>query len=662
MPTALSRRTALIPQVLGAIALLGLGVHARQQPPAQAPPSPQTPVFRAGIDLVQIDVVVLDADGQPVRGLTRDDFTLFDRGIKQDIAAFAAKAHERPPADPFPAPLPLDVADNRSAKSDRLVIIILDDLHFRGRSIEAVRLVRRAVQDLGDSVSLGLVTTSGTFGIEVTEDRAQLLAAIEHFLDRFDPARAEMKPASSDIPGVTIRNRGPTDLASAFAPLNAYRTVEDVARMSGANDGRRKAFIWISAGVPGPEHPDASFVATCLRLQAVGTVAPSPTDFKSMQMCGMYEKLFRSSVAVYSVSPGGPLDGGSSRSLTAIARETGGFSIRASDVDAGMTRLIADLDNYYLLGFYPGEPGRAGYRDIDVVVNRPGVTVRHRAGYHAKGPVPPPRNSDPLGALVAPISANPALHLRVSAIPFFTKGSAMQLLTTLEVDLGELPPATTAGLMRDELQFAVFAVDLKKKKVTQSAGRRVLVDWPSEHRHKPGAERLLVQTVLNVPPGAYQLRASTTSKTPEKSGSVYLQVDVPTREDRPLALSGLLIGSDAASAPRVVESKPLVGLAVPFSPSLDREFTADDVVRIFFQVYRKAPKTRVQGSATLKNPDGIDVAHLPWAIEPMAPATMTLQLPLKGIAPGPYRLVVSATGGEDVAANREVRIRVVGRD
>ena len=74
---------------------------AVQQKPTAPPPGQQPPVFRAGIDLVQIDVVVLDADNQPVRGLTKDDFSLFDRGIKQDIATFAAKSHVRPPADPF---------------------------------------------------------------------------------------------------------------------------------------------------------------------------------------------------------------------------------------------------------------------------------------------------------------------------------------------------------------------------------------------------------------------------------------------------------------------------------------------------------------------------------------------------------------------------------
>jgi VWFA-related protein len=646
---------------IAALLPLAAGAGAQQKPP-QAPP-----VFRAGIDLVQIDVVVLDAQGRPVRGLTKDDFTLLDRGAPQEIATFAAKTHERPAPDPFPAPLPADVADNQGAKSDRLVILILDDLHFRGRTAEAVGLVRRTVEELGDSVSLGLVTTSGTFGVEVTEDRARLLTAVEHFLDRFDPARAKIPQVTVGPPGfappagtpmepgtvINIRYSG-RDLASDYSPLNTLKTVEDVARMAGANDGRRKAFVWISAGIEGTDHGNATFVDTCKNLKPPA----SATDHVSMRTCAMFEKLFRSSVAVYSVSPGGPTYGASGRSLGDITRETGGFSIRASDMDAGMTRLITDLDNYYLLGFYPAEPGRTGYRPIDVRVNRPGLTVRHRAGYHAAGPVPPPRNQSPLGALVAPISPKSDLHLRMSAIPFFTSGSSMQLLTTIEVDLSALPEAAADGLVRDELQFAVFAVDLQKKKVTRSVGRRVVVDWPAEHRATPGAERFLVQTVLTVPPGAYQIRASATSRTPETSGSVYLQVDVPPTGDRPLGLSGVVVGTAAASAPRVVESKPLSGVAVPFSPSLDREFPAGDDLRVFFQVRRKNVRTAVQGAVTLVDPGGAEVARVPWSLESSAPGGVALRLPLAGIAPGPYRLVVSATGGQDVAATREVRIRI----
>jgi hypothetical protein len=42
----------------------------------------------------------------------------------------------------------------------------------------------------------------------------------------------------------------------------------------------------------------------------------------------------------------------------------------------------------------------------------------------------------------------------------------------------------------------------------------------------------------------------------------------------------------------------------------------------------------------------------------MGTGTVALGLSLAGVTPGPYRLIVSGIAGEDVAATREVRIRV----
>ena len=171
------------PWILAAALAAAGSLVGAQQPAPQQP----RPTFRAGVDLVQVDVVVLDADGNPVHGLTKDDFVLIDGNLPQPIATFAELIHDRPPAQVFPPGLPLDVASNQSAKSDRLVMLVLDDLHFRGRTEEAKSLVRQVVSGLEGGASLGLVTTSGMFGVEITEDRERLLLEIDNFLDRFDP-------------------------------------------------------------------------------------------------------------------------------------------------------------------------------------------------------------------------------------------------------------------------------------------------------------------------------------------------------------------------------------------------------------------------------------------------------------------------------------------
>ena len=52
--------------------------------------------FRAGVDLVTVDVVVLIGKGKPVEGLGRDDFTIAEDGRRQDISEFQAVAVSAP--------------------------------------------------------------------------------------------------------------------------------------------------------------------------------------------------------------------------------------------------------------------------------------------------------------------------------------------------------------------------------------------------------------------------------------------------------------------------------------------------------------------------------------------------------------------------------------
>lgn len=295
-----------------------------------------------------------------------------------------------------------------------------------------------------------------------------------------------------------------------------------------------------------------------------------------------------------------------------------------------MTRLITDLDNYYLLGFSPPGPKDSKYHQIEVRVNRPGVTVRHRRGYLFGGPPAPPKNSNPLGALIAPVMPKTDLALRLGAVAFFTTGTDAQVLATLEVDL---PPGAGGRPIADVIEYGIFAADLHKKKVTRSESRRVDVT---------GA-RVQLQAVLTLPPGAYQLRASAMSKARDKSGGV--------------ALGTLRSGPDQ---PGLAHVAPVRGLALPFVPSLDRLFTPADTLRIFFQLRRANAATAVTGTITLVDDAGHEALRTPWALAPLAAATVDVTTPLMGVAPGPYRLVVTASDGQHSAV-QEVAIRVVSR-
>lgn len=50
--------------------------------------SSQVPQFKSGVNLVEVYAAVMDADGRPVSGLTRDDFTVLEDGRPQSVTTF----------------------------------------------------------------------------------------------------------------------------------------------------------------------------------------------------------------------------------------------------------------------------------------------------------------------------------------------------------------------------------------------------------------------------------------------------------------------------------------------------------------------------------------------------------------------------------------------
>ena len=61
--------------------------------------SARQPQFKAGTELVTIDVVATAADGRPVRDLKASDFALLEDGVPRAIAAFQFVDLELPDAE-----------------------------------------------------------------------------------------------------------------------------------------------------------------------------------------------------------------------------------------------------------------------------------------------------------------------------------------------------------------------------------------------------------------------------------------------------------------------------------------------------------------------------------------------------------------------------------
>ena len=104
-----------------ALALPATGKRRAQQ---------STLTLRVTTHLVQVNVIVLDRHGQPVKGLTRDDFKVFDNGKPQKIAIFRVESNQPPARAPkLPSNAFSNYAERAGSAPPSVTVILLDALN-----------------------------------------------------------------------------------------------------------------------------------------------------------------------------------------------------------------------------------------------------------------------------------------------------------------------------------------------------------------------------------------------------------------------------------------------------------------------------------------------------------------------------------------------------
>jgi Ca-activated chloride channel homolog len=299
---------------------------------AQAPP-----VFRAGLDMVNVTVTVRDRHGALVGDLTAPDFVVREDGRIQDVQLFAPAAQPggrlspgAPPSDHDELALTLGMLFDTSES-------MRNDLRLSQES--AIRFL--------DAIP-----------------RARDLVLI--FFDR--DIRIS-RYSSENQQGIFERileteGYGQTALRDAIAVY-----LSRVAETPG-----RKVLVLFSDGDDTTSTVPASEVRRMVRS---------------------------SNVTIYPVAFEGGLRQGSAEEMRAraflsgLAEATGGrvFAPHASRELAAIYQSILDeLGSQYVLGYVSDNPKRDGkYRKLSVEVKRPNVQVRHRPGYVAPTDAAPRR-------------------------------------------------------------------------------------------------------------------------------------------------------------------------------------------------------------------------------------------------------------------------------
>ncbi|MEO5819984.1 MAG: VWA domain-containing protein [Vicinamibacteraceae bacterium] len=681
-------------RVVIALVLACLPFAGAAQEPA-VPPVPQGPILRASVDQVVVDVVVTDADGQAVTGLTAADFEIRERGAAQSVATFSEVSLpvvRRAPGT-LPPP-PGDVRSNVRANDARVYVLVLDDvnvvLHLTPVVQRAAReFVHRYVQ-AGDLVAV--LTTSG-LGVtrqEPTEDVALVDAAIARFAGyggdyvstasrskvaqayatrNADPMTTQRRSTTLMDDGSVADNDDATDEGRQRALLT-LRTLENVATSLAGVSGRRKAIVFFSQGAPIAMR-DGEFLdahsrvlgaaaranATIYALDPNGLDHPTAFDARGLtQPAGSLDPALQHSRDLNAAVNGVVVQRRimAAAMLRTLAEGTGGVaSVDRTNLDPALDRIAADSSHYYLLGYVPADAKREGrYRGIEVRLKRPDLHVSARKGY-VEADDKAKRKTDPKGAVQGPLAemirlpvASAGLSFSVHAVAL--PGASRNVSVVVEV----APDALTFEARGDQ---RVTTVDLAIVPVGPGGQVFPAVDGhanltlPAAEADVIAARGVRMVHRLTLAPGRYQLRVGARETTRQRTGSVIYDLTVPEAKAG-LALSGLILSSTLAGRIPTSERDEAIEQALGGRPpTTSRVFATDDVLSVYAEaIDAGATAARdVEMTTILRDGRGRELLRNPQAganrsVAPGKSFAYAIDLPLKALAPGRYTLRVEA--------------------
>ena len=111
----------------------------KPKPPSQTPASDR-PVFRAGVDVVRLDIRVIDDSGKPVSDLRPDEVEVIDSGTKEPVVLFQHIAPAgRSNSEARQRTIAAEISTNQGAPRGHLYVLVFDQDHLTSGAEQRVR-------------------------------------------------------------------------------------------------------------------------------------------------------------------------------------------------------------------------------------------------------------------------------------------------------------------------------------------------------------------------------------------------------------------------------------------------------------------------------------------------------------------------------------------
>ena len=308
-----------------ALALIALFGALAQEPATQSQQQDKPPVFSVEVPLVNVAFSVRGPSGNLVSGLTKDDFEIYEDGVRQEVRNFSRDQD---------TPLTLGLLIDRSGSQSGL----------EGQNFDtAVAFLRRMLRPQDRALVVG-------FG-----DRLRLLHDFTNRSHDLELAILEAAKIYDSSPRI-----GPAVSRSGGTAANdvVYWTTKDKFESLGG----RKALIMIGDG---------------------------EENSSKLRVAEVTQELQQADVLFYGLNNGGSKKPHQHHPdvLPYLCEDSGGreFRVGSGPLKDAFDQIEVELRGLYSIGYISSSPGQAGqFRKLEIKTKFEGLQVRNRPGYFVR--------------------------------------------------------------------------------------------------------------------------------------------------------------------------------------------------------------------------------------------------------------------------------------
>jgi VWFA-related protein len=667
--------------IAACLALLGFAAMAHGQPPS-APPAVS---FKAGVELVRLDVRVTDDEGRPIQDIKQDEIEIVENGETRPVVFFQ---HVAEPTESFADvtrhTVTSEVSTNQGAARGHLYVLVFDQQHLTPGNEQRVRqsaqtFVRTRLRP-GDRVAMYALPGPGP-QLGFTSDARRLAAELVKVRGLSQPqtfgALLPMTPQEAfQILGgneqvlrrVTDRLQalsGPTDarqrsdpaaLGTTSTPL-ADLVKDDALKVADIADGETRRMLAMMADVLRPMRAiegrksvllvSEGFFGDRLSREIEDVAAAAAESYSVIYALDMNRR--EPDITTDEPTGADTATGIHDRlsPLGSLATETDGRLLidAAHRTDQIFNAIADESQDYYLAGFVPRAAGsdRGSYRRVTVGVRRDHAHVSTRTGFTLTDHDAKLTRRQAIDrAFTAPY---PQQSLPVQFTTYQLRGSSSGMQRVIVSLAADLPIASSTVSAPADVAFVVRASPDGRV----AASGTDIVPLPPRRGDTATSGTGTYHVQFELPAGEYLMRAVVR----EPGGLVgsadrrftVRALDGPVVESGDLLLSG--IRGDLPVRPAAYVADRLSGVVELYGRSSEQLNAPRVMVDL---VPLGESNAVVSGEAELD-----DVRTVSNGLARAA----RVDLPLQGVVPGTYLARARAIVGPDTVAQvvREVEVR-----